>query len=106
MDRNGETVREPVTSGWTYVIVGVVLLVLAGLTTALAFVDLHAWNTVAALGIAAVKAALIMLFFMRLRVDSPLIRLVAVGGLVWFGIMLGGTLDDVLTRGWLPVPGK
>jgi hypothetical protein len=32
--------------------------------------------------------------------------LAAVAGLLWLSILLAGTLDDVITRGWLPVPGK
>jgi caa(3)-type oxidase subunit IV len=58
---------------------------------------------VVALGIAAVKAGLIVLFFMEAHY-SP--GLVAVAALLWFGLLLGGTLDDVVTRGWLAVPGK
>jgi hypothetical protein len=34
------------------------------------------------------------------------VRLVAVVALLWLGILIVGTLDDVITRGWLPVPGK
>jgi cytochrome c oxidase subunit 4 len=88
------------------VAVGVALLVLAALTIGLSFIDLKGWNTVAALAIAGLKAALIVVFFMDVRFSSGLLRLAAVGGLVWLGILIGGTLNDVLTRGWLPVPGK
>lgn len=98
--------EEPLTSVLTYILVGVALLALAGLTTVLALIDLHGWNTAVALAIAGLKAGLILLFFMRLRFGPGLVRLVALGGLVWLGILLGGTLNDVLTRGWLPVPGK
>jgi cytochrome c oxidase subunit 4 len=82
------------------------LLLLAALTTGLALVDLHGWNTVVAFTIAVVKAVLIVLFFMELRLGPGLVRVVALGGIVWLAILLGGTLDDVLTRGWLPVAGK
>ena len=27
-------------------------------------------------------------------------------GLLWLGILIVGTTDDLLTRGWLPNPGK
>ncbi len=98
--------EEPLTSVRTYVLVGVALLALAVLTTTLTLVDLRGWNPVVALAIAGVKAGLIFLFFMHLRFGPGLVRVVALGGIVWLGILLGGTLDDVLTRGWLPVPGK
>ena len=61
---------------------------------------LYLQSTVA-LGLAAVAAALIAVFPMRLRVSPPLTRIVGVAALVWLAILLLGTLDDVLTRGWL-----
>ena len=72
----------------------------------MAHVNLHGWNQVVALGIAAAKAALIALFFMELKFASALHRLVGAAAVLWLAILLLGTLDDVLTRGWLPVPGK
>jgi cytochrome c oxidase subunit IV len=79
---------------------------LALLNVVLALVDLRGWNTVVGLAIAASQAALSALFFMHLRWTRPITRLVAVIGLVWLGILIVGTMDDALTRGWLPVPGK
>jgi hypothetical protein len=35
-----------------------------------------------------------------------MIRLVAMIALLWLAILIVGTMDDVLTRGWIPVPGK
>jgi cytochrome c oxidase subunit 3 len=55
------------------------------------------------LGLAAVGAVLIAVFPMRLRVSPPLTRIVGVAALVWLALLLLGTLDDVLTRGWLRV---
>ena len=98
--------EEPITSVGAHIMVGVALLLLAALTTGLALVDLHGWNTVVALAIAALKASLIVLVFMRARFGPGLVGLIAVVSLVWLGILLGGTLQDVITRGWLPVPGK
>jgi cytochrome c oxidase subunit 4 len=69
-------------------------------------VNLHGWNTVVGLGIAALKALLIALFFMHLRMSGGLTRLVGVAALLWLAILIAGTLDDLLTRGWLGVPGK
>lgn len=47
---------------------------------------------------AAAMAALVMLVFMRLRSDGELLRLVAVGGLLWIALLIVLTLADVLTR--------
>jgi cytochrome c oxidase subunit IV len=87
-------------------VVDPVLVVLALLTVGLAHVDLHGWNSTVALGIAAVKALLIALFFMELRLAGPLPRLVGAASVLWLGFLMIGTLDDVFTRGWLPAPGK
>ena len=97
---------EDVDSTRTTLLVGGALLLLTVATIALAQVPLHGWNAPIALGIAAAKALLIAGFFMHLRNSSGMTRLVGLAALLWFGLLLVGTLDDVLTRNWLPVPGK
>jgi cytochrome c oxidase subunit 4 len=95
-----------ITAVRTYVLVALVMLVLTGVTIGVAFVPLGPFHTPIALGIAATKALLVAWFFMHLRASHPTARLVALAGLFWLAIMLAGTLDDVVTRGWLAVPGK
>jgi cytochrome c oxidase subunit 4 len=90
----------------TYILVALVLLALTGLTIGVAFLPLGPWHTPVALGIAATKALLVAWFFMHLRFSPPVNRLAALAGLFWLAIMLAGTLDDVVTRGWLAIPGK
>ncbi len=94
-----------VASAGVYIAAGVVLLLLTALTIGLAFVPLGVWQTPVALGIAAVKALLIVLFFMHLRDSVPLLRLVVLMGLLWLSILIGLTMDDYLTRTWFGVPG-
>ena len=43
---------------------------------------------------------------MHLRYSSGLTRLAVLAGILWLGILIVGAMDDYLTRGWLPVPGK
>ena len=86
-----------------YVAVFVTLLVLTATTTAVAFVDLGPWNTVVALGIAFIKATLVVLIFMHVRWSTRLTQIVVVGGLFWLAILIGLTLSDFATRDWLPV---
>jgi len=88
------------------VLATVVLLLLTALNIGLAQVSLGGFNTLLALGIAAVEVAIMAVVFMRVRSSPGTTRLAAVAGLFWLGILLSGTLDDVLTRGWLPIPGK
>ena len=87
-----------------YILVFTALIVLTGLTTGVAFINLGKWNTVAALVIAVCKATLVVLFFMHLRWSSNLLRIVVASSLVWLAILIGLTLSDVFTRNWTPVP--
>ena len=90
----------------TYVKVLLALLVATGVTTAVARVDLGAFSTIVALGIACVKMLLVALFFMHIRHSTKLTKLVVLGGLLWLAILLLLTLTDFATRGILGVPGK
>ena len=105
-DHRSAPTGEPLTSRRTYVLVCAALLGLTALSIGLAHLDLAGWNTFLALAIAAGQAALINLFYMRARSFGGMPRLVIAAGLLWLGILMAGTLDDALTRGWLPVPGK
>jgi cytochrome c oxidase subunit 4 len=83
----------------TYYIIYAVLLVCTYLTWQVAYFDLGSLNTVAALGIAAFKAVLVVLFFMHLRESPRLTSAVVVGSLFWLVILLALTMSDYLTRG-------
>lgn len=94
---------EPVISVRIYLVVWISLIVLTVTTTAVAFIDLGAqWNTVVALAIAVAKGFLVILYFMHVRYSSRLTWVFAGAGFFWLAILLGGTLDDVITR--QPVP--
>jgi cytochrome c oxidase subunit 4 len=78
------------------------LLVLTGLTTGAAFVDLGGnFNGVVALAIAAGKAILVALYFMHLRHGSRLSWIFAGAGFFWLVILITLTLSDALTRSGL-----
>jgi len=55
-------------------------------------------NIVIALGIATIKAALVILFFMHGKYSSRRTKLVIISGFFWLAIMLGLTLADYSTR--------
>ncbi len=88
----------------TYVTIFVVLMCLAALTTAVAFVDLGAMNTVIALVIAATKMILVMLFFMHVKYGSRLTKLAILAAFFWLALLLSLTLTDEFTRHWTPTP--
>jgi len=74
------------------------LLGLLLLTVGISYIDLGALNTVVAMLISLVKGALILLFFMHLRHGSGLIRIAAMAGVFWLGILFVLALSDFLTR--------
>jgi cytochrome c oxidase subunit 4 len=83
------------------------LLLLTLATVLVAEVDLGVLNDVAALGIAATKASLVVLFFMHVRDSTRLTALTAVSGLLWLAILIGITMIDYMSRGAvMAVPGK
>ena len=77
-----------------------ILMACTALTVSVAFVDLGAWNIVAALTIAVFKATIVVLFFMHVKYSTKLTWAVVVGSVFWLVILLGLTLGDYLTRAW------
>ena len=87
---------------------GIFLALMAGtaLTVFVAFQDLGALNNFMMLGIAVTKATLVVLFFMHARHSSMLTKMTIVASVVWVMILFAFLLQDYLTRGMLPYPGK
>src|SRR5689334_3665417 len=75
-----------------------ILLLLTGVTVAVAYVDLGRMNTVVALAIACFKAMIVVLFFMHVKYSTRLIKLTVIAGLYWLGILFALTMSDYLTR--------
>jgi cytochrome c oxidase subunit 4 len=103
---------EPMTSNThvvparIYLFVFLALLVLTATTVGVAFIDLGPLNNVVALGIAVLKASLVVLFFMGVRYSTRLTPLVIGSGVFMLAVMIGLTFVDYATRGWLGVAGK
>ncbi|MFH1568044.1 MAG: cytochrome C oxidase subunit IV family protein [Gemmatimonadota bacterium] len=83
-----------------YLAVAACLFLFTGLTVLAAFVHIGHLNTPLALGIAVLKASLVVLFFMHVRYSSPLMWVFAGGGFFWLLIMLALTLQDYVSRPW------
>jgi cytochrome c oxidase subunit 4 len=84
----------------TFFVVFALLVGLLALTVAAAEVDLGRWSFVAALVIAAAKAALVVLYFMHVRYSPRLVWLAAAAGFFWLSIMVALALSDYTTRDW------
>jgi cytochrome c oxidase subunit 4 len=101
-----ETAATHVVPARVYLAVFTALLVLTGTTVAAAFVDLGPLNNLVAMGIAILKASLVILFFMGVKYSTRLTALVLASGIFGLAIMVGLTLVDYATRGWLGVAGR
>ena len=75
------------------------LLALLVLSMASALVDLGWLNAVLNLGIATAKALLILWVFMHVREMTPLLRVFALGALLWLGFLVVIGMGDWATRG-------
>jgi cytochrome c oxidase subunit 4 len=93
---------EKIISIRTYSFVFVALLILAALTTGVAYIDLGIFNTLIAMSIATAKMLLVALFFMHLRYKPGLTRIASFVGLFWLGVLVAFSMADVFTRTWTP----
>src|SRR5262249_23500983 len=89
----------------TYFIVYLVLLALLGGIVLAYYLNLGLLGIILGDMVGIVKATIIILYFMHVRSSSKLIWVVAAAGFVWLAILLGLTLNDYFSRGWLGVPG-
>jgi cytochrome c oxidase subunit 4 len=91
-----------ITPRRTYLIVYFVLLGLLVLTVGAAYIDLGGWGILLSLGIAVIKALLILFYFMHLRTTGD--RIVWIFTLLAFALL--GTLfvlsfSDYVSRSWV-----
>ena len=89
---------EHIVSPKIYAVIFLVLMVGTFLTVFAAGRDFGRMNVVIALGIATIKATLVILFFMHGKYSSRRTKLVIVSGFFWLAIMLGLTIADYSTR--------
>lgn len=96
----------PITSVGVYTAVFVALLIGTGLTVWVAYFDFGLLNTAIALTVAIAKASLVVWYFMGVRYNTPLTKVVVVAGFFWLLIMFGLGMADYATRPWVGVPGR
>ncbi len=89
---------EHIVSKSTYYTIYLCLLVLTYSTVQVAYFDLGPFNIVAALGIAFLKASLVVMIFMHGKWAPKLQKLVMMGALFWLAIMFSFTMMDYVTR--------
>ena len=75
------------------------LLCLTFITVFVAQFDFGTWNIVVAMGVAIVKASLVLAFFMGLRWDKGFYFIAFISAILFMIIFFAFTLSDTLTRG-------
>jgi len=89
----------------TYYAIFGALMVLTGVTVAVAFVNLGTFNFPVALAIAITKATLVILFFMHVKYSSRLTKLFVGMAFFFLFVLFGLTMTDYLSRGLHTYPG-
>jgi len=74
------------------------LLLLTGITVAVARLHLGKWSILSALAIASIKAGLVISFFMGLRREAPIFWWMLLAAIVTLATIIGLTFIDVLLR--------
>ena len=88
-----------IVSPMIYVIIGAALLVLTGTTVWASYQEWGVFNPIAALGIAVLKAVLVVLFFMHVKYTSEkLTKIVIVSAIFWLFLLLALSMADYGTR--------
>jgi cytochrome c oxidase subunit 4 len=79
----------------------ITLLICTYVTYKAAFIELGRFNAAVALGIATLKATLVVLFFMHVwHASEKLTKLVVLAALFFLMLLLGLTMSDYATRLW------
>jgi cytochrome c oxidase subunit 4 len=109
MAEHGHSHAHPASHGHVtplgvYLAIFATLMVMTGVTVAVAYVHLGQLNIVIALGIAGFKATLVVLYFMHVAHASRLTKLFAVTGIFFLAILLGLTMVDYGSRSWVNPP--
>jgi len=91
-------VSEHIVSPKIYLAIFAALMLGTGITVWAAFQNFGPFNIVIALGIATIKATLVVLYFMHARYSPGRTQLVIVCSVFWLAIMLALTLADYDTR--------
>ena len=87
-----------ISSYGSHVLVLISLITLTMITVAITSVQLGAFNTTAAMMIAATKATIVILYFMHLKFDEKLFRFMVTLVLAIYAIVIVITFFDYLYR--------
>jgi len=82
----------------TFILVWIALLILTGLTIKAAQLHMGAWSMVANIAIASTKASLVLWFFMHLKYEMRIFKLLLFVPIITISTIIGLTFFDILFR--------
>lgn len=81
-----------------FITVWIALLVLTGITVWVSRLHLGAFSMIVALAVASIKAGLVITYFMHMKYEKPIFRLMLYVAFLILAIFIGFTFFDVLYR--------
>lgn len=87
-----------IVSTKTFVSIWIALLILTVITVTVAKLDLGAFSTFTAIVIASIKAGLVLWFFMHLKYEKRLLKLLLLVPIITLAVIIGLTFVDVWYR--------
>lgn len=81
-----------------HLLAGAALLLLLALTVGTSFIAMGPWNLVVNLAVAAAKACIVLVWFMRIGRSAPSTRFAAAAGLAWLLLLVGLAMTDFAWR--------
>jgi|HubBroStandDraft_5_1064220.scaffolds.fasta_scaffold660304_2 cytochrome c oxidase subunit 4 len=91
---------EHIVSPKVYGVIFGALLLGTALTVFASYLELGVFNAVVALGIACIKAVLVILFFMHVKYSSRLTKLTVAAGFFTFIVLITMSMTDYISRAW------
>src|ERR1700690_4105656 len=78
----------------TNTVVFILLLVLLGLTYWAYHIDLGQWNLILAMIIAVIKATMVLMVFMHVRLSPKIVWVFSISAFFWLALMIAGFEND------------
>ena len=97
MEQNEPQEHTPVPDR-TFISVWIALLILTGLTIKAAQLRMGAWSMVANIAIASTKASLVLWFFMHLKYERLMFKVLLLVPVITISIIIGMTFFDIWYR--------
>ena len=95
---NHDTEKQHITEYWIYGLILAVLLTLTFISVFVVHLELKAWSVAIALGIACIKGTLVLAYFMHLKFDNVLFRILVAAVFMLFISFILLTFVDYLYR--------